>query len=130
MNTPQLERDTCRVVLADDMDDLRFLLELSLERAGGYEIVGHATNGLEAIDVAKETQPDVLVLDLAMPVMDGMEAIPRIREVAPATKIVMLTGFDSGDLSAKAMTLGAAAYLEKSLALIDISSTLQEVCAG
>jgi DNA-binding NarL/FixJ family response regulator len=130
LNTQQVERDTCRVVLADDMDDLRFLLALSLERAGGFEVVGHATNGVEAIDVAKQTQPDVLVLDLAMPVMDGMEAIPQIREVAPDTKIVMLTGFDSGDLSAHARTLGAHAYLEKSLALIDISSTLQEVCSG
>jgi DNA-binding NarL/FixJ family response regulator len=128
--TTQVERGVCRVVLADDMDDLRFLLALSLERAGGFEIVGHATNGVEAIDQARETQPDVLVLDLAMPVMDGMQAIPEIREVSPNTKIVMLTGFDSGRLSDQAVSLGAHAYLEKSLALIDISSTLQEVCSS
>jgi DNA-binding NarL/FixJ family response regulator len=117
-----------RVVLADDMDDLRFLLALSLERAGGFEIVGHATNGIEAIELAESEKPDVVVLDLAMPVMDGMQAIPKIREVSPETRIVMLTGFDSGRLAEQAMSLGAHAYLEKSLALIDISTTLIEVC--
>jgi two-component system, chemotaxis family, chemotaxis protein CheY len=117
-----------RVVLADDMDDLPFLLALSLERAGGFEIVGHATNGIEAIKLAESEKPDVVVLDLAMPVMDGMEAIPKIREVSPETRIVMLTGFDSGRLAEQAMSLGAHAYLEKSLALIDISTTLIEVC--
>lgn len=130
MTTRQVEKGVCRVVLADDMDDLRFLLALSLERAGGFEIVGHAANGIEAIDRTEETQPDVVVLDLAMPVMDGMEAIPRIQQVSPDTKIVMLTGFDSGALAEQAMALGAHAYLEKSLALIDISSTLQEVCGN
>jgi YesN/AraC family two-component response regulator len=109
------------------MEDLRFLLALSLERAGGFEVVGHAANGLEAIEQARRQRPDVVVLDLAMPVMDGMEAIPQIREVSPETKIVMLTGFDSGRLSEQAMSLGAHAYLEKSLALLDISSTLIEV---
>jgi YesN/AraC family two-component response regulator len=102
-------------------------LRLTLELDGRFEIVGEAANGKEAVQLAADEHPDVVILDLAMPVMDGMEAIPQIREVSPETKIVMLTGFDSGRLSEQAMSLGAHAYLEKSLALLDISSTLIEV---
>ncbi len=120
----------CRVVLADDVEELRFLLAMSLERAGGFEVVGQARNGLEAIEQARLHHPDVMVLDLSMPVMDGLEAIPAIREASPQTKIVMLTGFDAPMLADRARALGANAYLEKSLALIDISSTLLKVFEG
>jgi DNA-binding NarL/FixJ family response regulator len=120
----------CTVLLVDDMADLRYLLRLSLELNGSFEVVGEASNGAEGVALASSLKPDVVVLDLAMPVMDGLTAIPQIRRVSPDSQIMVLSGFDSEMVSATAMGLGAEAYLEKSVALIDISSTITELCAA
>jgi DNA-binding NarL/FixJ family response regulator len=116
--------------LADDMNDLRYLLRLSLETQGSFEVVGEASNGREAVQMAELHQPDVILLDVAMPVMDGLEAIPQIRELSPSTKIVMLTGFSTPALARKALDLGADLYLQKSVALVDLSTSLMDVCAA
>lgn len=120
----------CRVVIADDMPDLRYLLRLSLEMQGSFEVVAEASNGREAVHLAEQHKPDVVVLDVAMPVMDGLEAIPQIRELSPDTKIVMLTGFNAPGLEKKALSLGADLYLQKSIALLDVSTSLLEICAA
>jgi DNA-binding NarL/FixJ family response regulator len=120
--------DVCRVVIADDMDDLRFLYRMSLEGRPEFEIVGEASNGQEAIDVVSEHKPDVVLLDLAMPVLDGLQALPKLREASPDTKIVILTGFDSDPLRDQALMRGAHAYLEKSVALSDISAAVWDAC--
>jgi YesN/AraC family two-component response regulator len=82
------------VVLADDTEDLRLLLGVVLRAEGTFEVVGEASNGSEAIDVVAEHTPSVVLLDLAMPVMDGLQAIPELRRCSPDTKIVVLSGFD------------------------------------
>jgi DNA-binding NarL/FixJ family response regulator len=115
-------------VIADDMDDLRFLYKMSLEGRPEFEIVGEASNGQQAIEVCAEQKPDVLLLDLAMPVLDGLQALPGIREASPDTKIVILTGFDSDPLRNEALLRGAHAYLEKSVALSDISAAVWDAC--
>jgi DNA-binding NarL/FixJ family response regulator len=104
-----------RVVLADDFADMRHLLRVSLERSGRFEVVGEAANGVEAITLAEDLTPDILVLDLSMPVLSGMEALPRIREVAPDTKVVVLSGFDRAQMESSALEVGAVGYLEKGL---------------
>lgn len=80
--------------------------------------------------MVKAEQPDAVILDLAMPVMDGLEAIPLIKEAAPATKIVVLSGFDAQRMAERAMTLGAETYLQKGVALGEISQTLWNLCRG
>jgi DNA-binding NarL/FixJ family response regulator len=76
-------------------------------------IVGEAANGQEAIDLAQQHRPDVIVLDLAMPDMDGLEALPKLREVAPKAKVVVFSGFQESLFGRKALELGANAYVEK-----------------
>lgn len=112
MNAVALIPRPIRVAIVDDTEDLRFLLRHALER-GGMEVVAEAANGLEGIDAARETQPDVVLLDLAMPVLDGREALPRIRRDAPAARIIVLSGFGADLLSEELLQMGADGYIEK-----------------
>ena len=104
-----------RVVVADDFADMRHLVKMTLERSGRFEIVGEAENGAEAIEQARDLQPDILVLDLSMPVLSGMEALPQIRDASPDTKVVALSGFDRSRMESEAIAGGAVGYLEKGL---------------
>ena len=104
-----------RVVVADDFADMRSLVRLTLERSGRFEVIAEAVNGAEAIERAGELQPDILLLDLSMPVLSGMEALPRIRAIAPLTKVVVLSGLDRSRMESDAMAGGAVGYLEKGL---------------
>jgi DNA-binding NarL/FixJ family response regulator len=118
-----------RVVLVDDTPEIRFLLRVGLE-VDGFEVVGEAVNGLEAISLAEAEQPDVVLLDLAMPIMDGLEAIPKIRAASSASKIVVLTAFDTAQMYEEAMSRGADAYIEKGAEVEDIAAKIRSVCAG
>jgi signal transduction histidine kinase len=103
-----------RVLLADDTADIRALLRIVLSRYDDeFEVVAEAADGSEAVAMAKAHDPDLVVLDLAMPVMDGLEAIPEVRAVAPDCKIVVLSGFNANQMAAEALDVGADAYLEK-----------------
>ncbi len=127
MNAPA--EAAVRVLIADDAPDIRLLLKMYLTDSR-LEVIGEATNGAEAVDMARDQQPEAIILDLAMPVMDGLEAIPLIKEVSPATKIVVLSGFDAERMAQKAISLGAETYLQKGVALGDISQTLWNMCRG
>ena len=104
-----------RIVLADDVFDLRFMVKLALERSGRFQVVAEAENGDEAVEMAEKHQPDLVLLDVSMPVKDGLEALPDIRTVSPKAKIVMLSGFEASRLAATALESGASAYLEKGI---------------
>ena len=109
------EHSAFKVVVADDFADMRHLVKMTLERSGRFKVVAEAENGLEAIEQARELRPDILVLDLSMPVLSGMEALPQIREASPDTKVVVLSGFDRSRMEPEAMAGGATGYLEKGL---------------
>lgn len=109
------EQSPFRVVVADDFADMRHLVKVTLERSGRFQVVAEAENGVEAIDSAREHQPDLLVLDLSMPVLSGMEALPQIRAASPDTKVVVLSGFDRSRMESEALAGGAVGYLEKGL---------------
>jgi DNA-binding NarL/FixJ family response regulator len=123
-----------RTVLVDDVEDLRALLRVLLAQDGRFDIVGEATNGEEAIDVVGRLQPDVVVLDLAMPIMDGLTALPALRKAAPNARIVVLSGLPIEDSGPAAVDAGAVGYIEKgrdipSLAddIFDLASVLRLV---
>ena len=101
-----------RVLLCDDSPQIRELLRIVLELEGN-EVVSEAENGREAVDEAERLQPDVVVLDLSMPVMDGLEALPEIKRVAPHARIIVLSGFDNDRLVSQALALGADHYVPK-----------------
>lgn len=116
-----------RILIADDAPDIRLLLKMYLTDSR-LEVVGEATNGQEAVDLAGSEKPDAVILDLAMPVMDGLEAIPLIKQASPSTKIVVLSGFDADRMAERALGLGAETYLQKGVALGDIGQMLWNLC--
>lgn len=118
-----------RILIADDAPDIRLLLKMYLTDSR-LEVVGEATNGAEAVEMAGAEKPDAVILDLAMPVMDGLEAIPLIKQASPGTKIVVLSGFDADRMAERAISLGAETYLQKGVALGDISQMLWNLCRG
>lgn len=119
-----------RVVLVDDTREYRSLLRIILEQHGGFDVVGEAADGEAAVELTTRLRPDAIVLDLAMPVMDGLQAIPLLREASPETAVVVLSGFARGQLDHVALERGAAAYVEKGEAFSRIAATLLEVAAA
>lgn len=104
-----------RVVIADDVEDLRYLLKRALERDGLFTVVGMAATGKEAVMQAAQQRPDLTLLDLSMPEMDGLEALPLIRSSVPECTVVVLSGFDPERMESQVLDRGAAGYLVKGL---------------
>jgi DNA-binding NarL/FixJ family response regulator len=119
-----------RTLLADDVFDLRFMVKLALERSGRFVVVAEAENGADAIKMAEQHQPDLVLLDVSMPVKDGLEALPDIRSAAPGAKVVMLSGFEAGRLAVTALDAGASAYLEKGIPPTELVTELLKVLEG
>jgi len=118
-----------RVLLADDHQILRDGIRRGLENAG-EEVVGEASNGEEAVTLARETQPDIVLMDLSMPVLDGVSATRRIISEFPDIKVVVLTMHDDPPLTRSALEAGASAYLTKGTSFADVLDTLRRVLAG
>lgn len=108
-----MSEERLRTLLVDDVEDFRVLLRVLMEQDGRFDIVGEAGDGSEALSLAAETHPDVVVLDLAMPVMDGLTALPALRDVAPNVRVVVLSGFPTDEMGPAAEQAGAVGYLEK-----------------
>ena len=103
-----------RVLVVDDSPDIRALIELVIRRRGvGWQLVGTADSGERAVELARITQPNVVLLDISMPGMGGLEALPLVHEVAPEAVVIMLTGFISAEVRASAEAAGAQGYLVK-----------------
>jgi YesN/AraC family two-component response regulator len=119
-----------KVLIVDDSRDLRDLLGLKVEMWGGYQVVGLAADGEEAVDLTKQHQPDLVLLDLAMPKMDGLQALPLILEAAPGVRVVVLSGFDRDMMADRAMQAGAHRYVEKGLSTRELSTVVAEVLAS
>jgi DNA-binding NarL/FixJ family response regulator len=102
-----------RVLVCDDSDAFRALLRYTLQEDPGIEVVGEAADGMAAIQAAERLQPDVVLLDLTMPILDGMDAIATVLERAPATRVVALSGWGADRMEQAALDQGALSYLEK-----------------
>jgi DNA-binding NarL/FixJ family response regulator len=116
-----------RVFLVDDVPELRMLVRFALEEDPEMEVVGEAGDGAEGVKGVGEAQPDVVLLDLSMPDMDGLEALPLMRERAPHTRLVVLSGHEAGRVSLEALDHGATRYLNKAAEMDSIRSTVREV---
>src|SRR5580700_5676201 len=105
---------TVRILIADDHEIVRHGLRTLLESREGWSVVGEASNGTEAVEKAVELKPDVVLLDLGMPELNGFEATRRIREILPQTEVLVLSVNDSEQVVRKALASGARGYLVKS----------------
>jgi DNA-binding NarL/FixJ family response regulator len=101
-----------RVLLADDHDRLREALRDLLVETG-FAVVGESADGADAVAMARALEPDVVVIDLRMPVLNGLDATRLIKEARPATQVVVLSAFDSPELERQALAAGAFAHLDK-----------------
>lgn len=120
-------REIRTVVLVDDVRDLRDLLTIALEMNADFEVIGEATNGADAIQMIRDYQPDLILLDISMPILGGLEALPAIREVAPDAKIVVLSGFAYARFEPLALAKGADAYLEKGISPVAMLKRLKTI---
>jgi len=118
-----------RVLLADDHQILRDGIRRRLEEAG-EEVVGEASNGEEAVTLARELSPDVVLMDLSMPVLDGVEATRRITAEVPDAKVVVLTMHDDSSRTRAAIGAGAVGYLTKGTSFNEVHDTLKAAAAG
>jgi DNA-binding NarL/FixJ family response regulator len=118
------------VLLVDDHALVRKGLRRLLEDDPDISVVGEASNGLEAVRLAGQLAPQVVVMDLAMPVMDGMEATREILKLAPATAVLVLSMSSEDGCVRKAFAAGARGYLVKDASSLNLSGAIREVAAG
>jgi two-component system, NarL family, nitrate/nitrite response regulator NarL len=107
------------IVIADDSPVMRYAIRRCLEATGEFAVCAEAANGKEAIEAVAQFQPDVLILDLQMPVMTGLEAAPTIRAVAPNTAILLFTLYNCEQLTNEARRLGIKGVISKDAARVE-----------
>jgi DNA-binding NarL/FixJ family response regulator len=117
-----------RVLVADDHQALREAL-VELLNDVGFEVVGAACDGVDAVALASELGPDLVVMDLSMPVLNGLDATRLLREVLPDTPVVVFSAFDSAELKRQALAAGAVAYLVKDCTTQRLRATLDGAVA-
>ena len=121
---------TVRVVLADDQSVVREGLELVLRMLPDVDVVGTAANGAEALGVVRATRPDVVLMDLRMPEVDGVEATRRLRTEHPEVRVVVLTTYADDESVFAALKAGARGYLTKDAGSDEIARAIARVAAG
>jgi len=127
---PMPDTDPIRVLIADDHALFRRGLEMVLQGEPGLELVGQASDGQEAVQLAGEVVPDVVLMDIRMPKMTGIEAARQMKEVAPSAKIVILTISDEDDDLFEAIRAGASGYLLKDIPLDELAGSVRAVHGG
>jgi DNA-binding NarL/FixJ family response regulator len=113
-----------RVLLCDDAEGFRALMRSSLADDPSIEIVGEAADGVAGVEATAELQPDVVLLDMSMPRMGGLQAIPKMRRSAPGTSIIGLSSLSAARMAAPSIEIGAHTYLEKGTRLEDIRAAI------
>ena len=119
-----------RVLIVDDTPVIRAVVRRILERDGRFEVLGEACDGIEAVEMAGSLQPDLVLLDLAMPRMDGLQALPGILENAPTVSVIVLSSFSPDQMADSAMNAGASGYVEKDRIAITLVPQIVAVFAA
>ena len=119
-----------RILIADDHEIFRKGLRSLVESAPGWEVCGEAANGAEAVELAWRLAPDVIVMDIGMPYVNGLEATKQIRKQLPHIRVLILSQHDSSRMLTAAMEAGASAYVTKAQAAHHLLVALEHVVAG
>jgi DNA-binding NarL/FixJ family response regulator len=122
--------ETIRLLLVDDQRLMRDGLRVLLELESDFEVVGEAENGAEALEAYRQLKPDVILMDIRMPVMDGVEATRRLRESDSNSKVIILTTFDDNEYVFEGLRAGALGYLLKDVSGDELSDAIRKVAAG
>lgn len=121
---------TCRILLADDHALIRAGIRALIEDLNGYEVVGEAEDGSEAIDLADALQPDIVLLDISMKRVGGIEALHELASRSPSSKVLMLSMHTGPDMVLRALQQGAHGYLLKDSAIIELRLALEAMRRG
>ncbi|MDX1992913.1 MAG: response regulator transcription factor [bacterium] len=122
--------DPIRILIADDHPIVRDGLALMLGTQPDFVVVGEASNGREVMQIGEQLQPDVILLDLEMPEMDGLETLRTLRQVCPGVRVLVFTAFDSDERIIGAVQAGAKGYLLKGAPRAEIFNAIRVVAAG
>jgi len=119
-----------RVLLADDHGIVRKGLRSAIESEGGYEVVAEASNGREAVQLAQQLKPDIAIMDIAMPQLNGIDATEQIMKLSPSTKVIVLSMHADESYVIRALAVEARGYLLKDSAEVDLLPALRSVMQG
>jgi DNA-binding NarL/FixJ family response regulator len=121
---------TVRILVVDDYEPFRRFVCSTLGERPGFEILGEASDGVEAVTKAQELKPDLILLDVGLPILNGLEAARQIRIIAPESKIIFVSQESSPDVQQEAFSLGAWGYVLKTRVARDLLATVEAVLLG
>src|SRR5580700_5045060 len=121
---------TIRVLVVDDYEPFRQFVILTLKQRPVLQIVGQVSDGQEAVQKAEELKPDLILLDIGLPTLNGIDAARQIRKLSPESKIIFLSQESSADVIEAALSLGALAYVVKTRAESDLLAAVDSVLLG
>ena len=119
-----------RVLVVDDNQSIRSAIRQLLQTQVDIEVIGEAADGTDAIRKMQTYRPDVILMDAAMPTMNGFDAVRRIKKESPSTQVLMLSQFDSDAFTREALAVGASGYILKSNASKQLIPALREICTA
>ena len=115
------------LVVEDEFEQRRAIIERVNWDAAGFEVVGEAENGVEALDLIETLEPDLILTDIRMPMLSGLELAVKVRKIRPATQIVILSGYDSFEYARTAINCNIISYLLKPISSAEMSEELLEI---
>jgi PAS domain S-box-containing protein len=119
--------DPPTIVVVDDAPDVRMLLKTKLRLSGRLDVVGEGADGYDAVELAQQHRPSLMLLDVSMPGRDGLAALPLVLDASPATRVVMFSGFDETGLADLTRALGASEFIQKSVPLEELVERLVSI---
>src|ERR1700735_4847192 len=125
-----LEAPAIRVFIVDDYEPIRRFVRVTLGNNADLQVVGEASDGLEAVHKAQELQPDLMVLDIGLPTLNGIEVARRTRKLCPECRIILMSQEASADLAQEAFRLGAMGYVVKAHAGSELLASIEAVRQG
>jgi DNA-binding NarL/FixJ family response regulator len=125
-----VQASSVRILVVDDSERWHRFAVSTLRKEPGLQVVGEASDGLEAFQKAVELEPDLILLDIRLPSLNGIEAARRIREIVPEAKIIFWSEESSVDMVQEAMSLGAWGYVFKTMAAIELLTAVETVLSG